>query len=395
MYPVSFIGFILTKTTFEPVHIYAGGTLVSSHCLMETVLKTEKSKLRDVAKLAGVSLGSASRAISSPSAVKPATLAKVQAAVQALGYVRDGAARALALRRTFSVAAIFPTLNNPIYADSIQALQQRLNNRNYQLLIASHEYDRRRELVSVRNFIDRGVEGVLLVGTDHDPAVFEALRLAQRPYVLMWSVDDSADHYCVGFSNERGGRQVAKHLLGLGHRHLAVVTGARAHNERARWRIQGIRNALGAVGLDLPESHILEQPFTLEGGRAGLRQAIGLTPRPTALVCTTDLLGLGACDEARRLDIAIPQLLSITGFDNIDFAAVATPPLTTVSVPIEIIGHLSADTLIAQIEGQSPPRLTCLETELVVRGSTTTVSPGPEGQRQLHRGNNALRGRCQ
>ncbi|MBA1289200.1 LacI family DNA-binding transcriptional regulator [Pseudomonas japonica] len=340
------------------------------------MLKIEKPKLRDVAKLAGVSLGSASRAISSPTLVKPATLAKVEAAVQALGYVRDGAARALALRRTFSVAAIFPTLNNPIYADSIQALQQRLNSHDYQLLIASHEYDRRRELVSVRNFIDRGVEGVLLVGTDHDPAVFEALRLAQRPYVLMWSVDDAADHYCVGFSNEQGGAQVARHLLTLGHQHLAVVTGARAHNERARWRVQGVRNALQAARLDLPESHVIEQPFTLDGGRVGLRQALALHPRPTALVCTTDLLSLGACDEARRQGIAIPAQLSVTGFDNIDFAAVATPPLTSVSVPIETIGHLSADTLIAQIEGRSPARLVALETELVVRGSTGRVVEG-------------------
>ena len=337
---------------------------------MEAMTKIEKPKLRDVARLAGVSLGSASRALSSPSQVKPATLAKVEAAVLALGYVRDGAARALALRRTFSVAAIFPTLNNPIYADSIQALQQRLNSHDYQLLIASHEYDRRRELASVRNFIDRGVEGLLLVGTDHDPAVFDALRLAQRPYVLMWSVDECADHHCVGFSNEHGGMLVARHLLELGHRHLAVVSGARVHNERTRFRIQGIRQALQAQGLTLPDSHILEQPFTLEGGRAGLHQALALRPRPTALVCTTDLLSLGACDQARRLGIAIPQQLSITGFDDIDFSAVASPTLTTVSVPIETIGHLSADNLIAQIEGRQVAQRTCLDIELVVRGST-------------------------
>ncbi|MFF7710128.1 substrate-binding domain-containing protein [Pseudomonas sp. NPDC007930] len=333
-------------------------------------MRSEKPKLRDVAQLAGVSLGSASRALSAPGQVKATTLAKVEAAVQALGYVRDGAARALALRRTFSVAAIFPTLNNPIYADSIQALQQRLNQHNYQLLIASHEYDRERELASVRNFIDRGVEGLLLVGTDHHPAVFEALRLAQRPYVLMWSVDACADHHCVGFSNEQGGELIARHLLQLGHRHLAVLCGQREHNERARFRIQGIRRALAAAGLELPESHIIEQPFTLEGGRAGLHAALALNPRPSALIGTTDLLSLGACDEARRLGVAVPEGLSVTGFDDIAFSAVAHPPLTTVSVPIEAIGHQSADTLIAQIEGRPAQARTCLEIGLVVRGST-------------------------
>ena len=336
----------------------------------KNMIKNSKPKLRDVAKLAGVSLGSASRAISAPAQVKPATLAKVEAAVQALGYVRDGAARALALRRTFSVGAIFPTLNNPIYADSIQALQQRLNEQGYQLLIASHEYDRHRELASVHNFIDRGVEGMLLVGTDHDPAVFEALRLAQRPYVLMWSVDACNTHHCVGFSNEEGGALIARHLLGLGHRRLGVLCGDRRYNERARFRIEGIRRELRTQGLELPESHIIEQPFTLEGGRAGLRAAMALGARPTALIATTDLLSLGACDEARVQGLRVPEDVSVTGFDDIAFSAVAHPALTTVRVPIVQIGRLSADNLIAQIEGQPAEARTCLDIELVVRGST-------------------------
>jgi len=329
-----------------------------------------RPKLRDVARLAGVSVGSASRAISAPDQVRPATLAKVEAAVRELSYVRNGAARALALRRTFSIGAIFPTLNNPIYADSIQAIQQRLNARNYQLLIASHEYDRSRELASVRNFIDRGIEGILLVGTDQDPAVFEALRLAQIPYVLMWSLDEAAHHHCVGFSNEAGGALMANHLLDLGHTRLAVLGGQRQFNERARLRTQGVRGAMAARGLALAEDHILEQPFTFEGGRAGLRAAMALHPRPTALLCGTDILSFGACDEARRMGIEVPEQLSISGFDDISFAAMSVPALTTVRVPITQIGNSSADNLIAQIEESEAPRHERLEIELIARAST-------------------------
>lgn len=335
--------------------------------------KNVKPKLRDVARLAGVSLGSASRALSFPDQVKPSTLAKVEAAVQQLRYVRDGAARALALRRTFSVGAIFPTLNNPIYADSIQALQQRLNTLNYQLIIASHEYDRARELAAVRNLIDRGIEGLLLVGTDHDPAVFEALNMANRPYVLMWSVDECAQHHCVGFNNASGGEMLAEHLLALGHQHFCVLTGSRMYNERARLRIQGVRNRLAAKGLELPESHIIEQPFSIEGGREGIRQILALQPRPTAVICTTDVLALGACDEARRLQIDVPSELSVAGFDNISFSAVASPTLTSISVPIVEIGSLSADALIAQIEGAPTQQVTELAIELIVRQSTGAV----------------------
>lgn len=341
--------------------------------------KNDKPKLRDVARLAGVSLGSASRALSNPNQVKPATLAKVDAAVRQLQYVMDGAARALALRRTFSVAAIFPTLNNPIYADSIQALQQRLNECGYQLIIASHEYDRERELCSVRNFIERGVEGVFLVGTDHDPAVFELLQRSQRPYVLMWSVDDCRDHCAVGFSNVRGGELIADHVLALGHRDVAIITGQRQYNERARYRIEGVRKRFARHGIEVPEQRIVEQPFSLEGGRAGFEQVLAMQPRPTALICTTDLLALGACEQAKRRQVEIPAQMTITGFDDISFSAIASPSLTSISIPIFEIGRLSADNLIAQIEGIEVEPVVELDISLVARESSAGVSPSLDG----------------
>jgi len=338
--------------------------------------KNHKPTLRDVARLAGVSLGSASRALSNPDQVKPATLAKVDDAVRQLQYVMDGAARALALRRTFSVAAIFPTLNNPIYADSIQALQQRLNAFGYQLIIASHEYDREREVSSVRNLIERGVEGICLVGTDHDPAVFDLLQVSQRPYVLMWSVDDCHEHCAVGFCNVRGGELVADHLLGLGHRDVAILTGHRQYNERTRYRIQGVRKRFAEQGLDVPESHIIEQPFSIDGGRAGLEQLLQISPRPTALICTTDLLALGASEQAKRCGIEVPTDLSITGFEDISSSAIASTSLISVSIQIFQNGPISDDTLIAQIEGAQVARVTELDIALVARQSSAPLAPG-------------------
>lgn len=332
----------------------------------------QRPTLRDVARLAGVSLGSASRAVDAPDQVKPTTRAKVEAAVRELGYVRDGAARALALRRTFSVGAIFPTLNNPIYADSIQALQGRLNEAKYQLFIASHEYDQQRELDTVRSFIERGVEGLLLVGTDHDPAVFEALRISRRPYVLIWSIDDAQEHCCVGFSNFEGGALVANHLLELGHQRFAVLTGARLHNERTRFRIEGMRSAMHSRALELSEESIFECPFTIEGGRSGMAEVLRQNELPTAIICTTDVLALGACDEARRHGLRVPEDVSITGFDNIGFGALANPPLSTVNVPILDIGRVGAEILIARIEGRNTPMMTKLPINFVARGSSAS-----------------------
>ena len=330
----------------------------------------EKPKLKDVAELAGVSIGSASRALSVPHLVKPATLEKVSAAVLKLGYVRDGAARALASRRTHSIGAIFPTFNNPAFAEAVQALQQRLSELGYHLIISSHEYDQDQELMSVRNMIERGVEGLLLVGTEHSQSVYEALNSSKCPFILMWSLDGAHSHHCVGFSNEEGGRMIARHLMSLGHRDIAMISGVVAYNERAQYRKVGVVDELLQEGIELSASQIIEQPFTLEGGRAGLRMAMEMTPRPTAIVCSTDVTCMGAIAEARSLGIKVPQELSITGFDDIDFAAVSVPALTTVNVPSSKIGIRSANNIVSLIEGRPLARRERVQIELVVRQST-------------------------
>lgn len=334
----------------------------------------DKPKLKDVAELAGVSIGSASRALAVPHLVKPATLAKVSAAVQKLGYVRDGAARALASRRTHSIGAIFPTFHNPAYSEAVQALQLRLTELGYHLIISSHEYDQGQEVVSVRNMIERGIEGLLLVGTEHTSAVYDALNASQCPFILMWSLDGVHPHPCVGFSNEEGGRMVAKHLLSLGHTDIAMIGGEMAHNERAQYRFKGIVGALQEKGMTFTADRLIEQPFTIEGGRAGLRMAMELVPRPTAVVCGADVTAMGAIAEARSLGIKVPGELSITGFDDIDFASISVPALTTVNVPSTKIGIVSANNIVALIEGRHMARRERVQIELIVRESTAPKS---------------------
>ncbi len=142
---------------------------------------------------------------------KPATLVKVQQAVAQLGYVRNGAAQALASRRTQTVAKIYPTLSNPIFSVSIHKLQQTLWKYGYQLLVSSHEYEPQREIDLLRVIVERGVDAVVLVGTDHSHEVYEMARQYALPYVLTWSIDDSTYPHCVGFgeSTVKGHRLIA------------------------------------------------------------------------------------------------------------------------------------------------------------------------------------------
>ncbi len=329
----------------------------------------KRSTLEDVARLAGVSLGSASRALSIPDQVKPATLAKVRHAVSQLGYVRNGAAQALASRRTKMVATIYPTLSNPIFSVAIHALQQTLWRFGYQLLVASHEYEPEREIELLRTVVERGVDALVLVGTDHPSEVFELARQYDLPYVMTWSIDGSHYPHCIGFSYYDAAFDLASLVVKMGHRRIALCNGFESANERARSRAAGTRAALKAAGLSLDASLVTEQPFNFEGGREAVRIFLAQETPPTVLICGTDLQAIGAIDECRRRGIRVPEDLSITGFDDIEHAAIVVPPLTTVKVPTEDIGVLAACRVVSLLEGETLRPAAPLESRVIVRES--------------------------
>ncbi len=155
-------------------------------------------RLADVARAAGVSLATASRALSEPRMVREDTRGRVQEAVAMLGYVPHGTARALATRRTRTIGAVFPPVDNPIFAGATHALAQELAAAGYTLLLASHDYDLEAEFAATRALVERGADGMVLVGLDHRPETLAVLERAGVPYEITWSLDDSGQHHCVG-----------------------------------------------------------------------------------------------------------------------------------------------------------------------------------------------------
>lgn len=330
---------------------------------------TKRPTLADVAKLAGVSLGTASRALSVPQRLKPATLQKVNAVVAELGYMRNGAARALASRKTRTIGAVFPTINNPVYANAIDTLQRASWALGYQLLIASHEYDSVQESDVTRTLMERGIDGVILVGTDHEEGVYSLIRQHALPYVLIWSLDETDYPHCIGFSNRAAAYRMAKLVLSHGHKKIAFCGGSARHNERSRARVAGTLEALGEAGLGIPARWMIEEPFSFEGGRRAVRRLWARKIRPTALICGTDLQAIGALHECQALGIDVPGHLSITGFDDIEYAGITTPPLTTVHVPTDQFGARAAVRIVALIEGKDPAPEEALVAHVVERGS--------------------------
>jgi LacI family transcriptional regulator len=328
------------------------------------------AKLSDVARLAKVSTATVSRALTLPHKVKPLTLKRVQQAVQALGYVAHGAARALASRRTRTIGAVIPTLDNAIFANTIHALQKTLDESGYMLLLASHEFDADIEVRATRALIERGIDGLVLLGTTHPPSVFEMIKAHHIPYVLTWALDESGRHPCIGFNSRTAAIRLADFLLDLGHREFAMISGVTANNERAKERRDGVREAIAARGARLPLSRIVEKPFTLSAGREGLREVMTGQQLPTAVICGNDVLAIGAVAECGVLGIAVPQQVSITGFDDMEIASLMTPGLTTMHFPTTELGTYAAQHLLSRLAGKDVKPLRELPVELIVRGTT-------------------------
>jgi LacI family transcriptional regulator, galactose operon repressor len=331
---------------------------------------TKTAKLADVARLSRVSTATVSRALTLPHKVKPATAARISQAVEALGYVAHGAARALASRRTRTIGAVIPTLDNAIFAKSVQALQRTLDESGYMLLVASHEFDATVEVRVTRTLIERGVDALVLLGTTHDDGLLQMLAAHQVPYVLIWALDASGRLPCVGFDSRAAGERIARHLLELGHREIAMISGVTTGNERASERQRGVRAALAERGLALQPQRVVEKPYALSAGREGMREILAGGPAPTAVICGNDVLAIGALAECHERGIAVPARISITGFDDMEIAAVVTPPLTTVRFPAADLGALAAQHLLARLAGREVDMCTELPVELIVRGST-------------------------
>jgi LacI family transcriptional regulator len=328
--------------------------------------------LVDVAALSGVSAATVSRALARPDMVNRMTLERVQKAAETLGYVPAGAARALASGRSFMIGAIVPTLDNAIFSRALQAMQLTLAAEGYQLIVASNDYVPAAEAGIIRSLLSRGVDGLMLVGADRSPDARAILERAGVPVVLTWCADPKFD--AVIIDNHQAGQLAARHLIGLGHRSIGIVTGPLAFNDRQRQRVDGVKAALEEHGLSLPEWRVMEQPFTLAGGRSGCRALLATSEPPTAIIGGIDILAVGCLAEAHAAGLTVPDDLSVVGIDNLEMAAHVSPSLTTVHIPTARIGEAAAGTLLKRLDGWSGRIVEALPVELVVRQSAARIA---------------------
>jgi len=266
------------------------------------------------------------------------------------------------------IAAIVPSLDNPIFSRALQSMQSVLAEAGRSLLVASSDYQPETEVAAIRVLLARGVEGLILVGAQRPPEAWALLETSGVAVVLTWCGDPRFDAVVV--DNHAAGRLAAQHLLDLGHRRMGLVCGVMRSNDRQRARMEGVRDALAAQGLDLPDWRVVEQDFTLAGGRSGCSALLSLGEPPSAIICGIDHLAVGCLVEAQARGLNVPGELSIVGIDNLEMAAHLSPALTTVHVPTARIGGEAARLILARLAGATARQVTELSIELVVRQSS-------------------------
>ncbi len=331
---------------------------------------TGRVTLSDVARAAGVSTSTASRALRGERAVAPELIAQVQTAAQRLAYVPDPAARALASRRSDHVAVLIPLLSNTLFVDLLEAAQKTLRAQGYQTLMGVTHYDRQEEEQLLRELLQHRPAGLLVTGRDHSPASIDLM--ARVPCVHLMDLAEpggAVPSYSVGFDQAEAGAELTRHLLRQGYRRVAFA--AAQLDARVLQRMSGWRSALQAAGAYDPTLEWLNPAASsLALGGQMFEQIVQQRPAIDAIFFCNDDLAQGALLSALRRGIRVPEQVAIVGFNDLTGSDQTLPALTTVRTPRARIGEAAAQMLLGLIKGQQPEQAQLdLGFELVVRAS--------------------------
>lgn len=308
--------------------------------------------MQDVARRAGVSTMTVSRALTTPSKVAPMTLERVQAAVRALGYVPDLIAGSLSSGRSRIVAALVSTIANSVFAETVDGLSRRLRMDNYQLLLGTTDYSAATEEALVKAVLGRRPDGLVIASGDHTAATVAELVRAQIPVVETWELPAEPIDLAVGFSNLEAGQAMTEALAAFGYRQIAFAGGGHGYSLRGQLRRLGYERAIAQSGGHprfVPSSSDRAAIATGARAVAGLMERF---PEADALFCYSDATALGALAECRRRGISVPGQLAIAGFGDFDVAGDEALQLTTVRVPKYEIGARAAEVLIERMRGR-------------------------------------------
>jgi LacI family transcriptional regulator len=331
-----------------------------------------KSTIHDVAKNAGVSVATVSHVINGTHYVSPELADRVYASINKLNYQQNKLARALSRKNIPLLALIVPDISNPYWSSLARAVQDVTDPYDYSVIVCSSDGILDREIRFLRS-LSGWVSGLILHPYHVSQVQVNQLILHNSPVVILGeftSPEKQPSNWDQVAANNRESVMAAvEYLIGLGHRRIAFIQGTVGTPSSVR-RMAGFLDALNSAGLPIQDNLIILGDYTRVGGRKAMAELLNRPDPPTAVVCANDLSALGALEEAQVRGHKVPQSISIVGFDDIDEAALASPPLTTIRLPPHEIGVVAAEKLIERLKGREESSYAFIKGELIIREST-------------------------
>ena len=326
--------------------------------------------LKEVAARCGVSTATVSRVLNDTGRVKEATRARVLRAMSKLNYHPNIHARTLAHGKSRTLGMIVSNLRNPFFLDIFQVLEADAHERGFEVLVANTDYESKQLLTQVRLMRGRSVAGLAVIVSEMEPTLMKELSEDPMPVVFYDVGVPSATSASIRTDYARGTRRAVEYLYSLGHRRMAFV-GHHSALEPLNDRRRSFEAAIAECCADARCTTVVDRDSPA-GGEQATRRLLATGFGPTALICVNDFMALGAMKALRDAGLAVPRDVSVVGYDNISLSGFACPPLSTLDVPRERIGHLLGEALMTAGGTPSPlwGREILIEPELIIRDST-------------------------
>lgn len=307
--------------------------------------------MKDVARLAGVSAMTVSRALRVPESVSPATRERIHSVIESIGYLPNRVAGSLSSKRTNLVALIVPSLRNALYAEMIQGISDVLRGHELQLMIADSGYSLEQEERLISTFVEQRVCGIILHNTRHTGRATQILQGSETPCVETGNLRTDPIDMLVSYSNFAAGKAMATHLLQNGYRRMGFASLPVRLSDRLRERRRGFIAGLKQAGVEINPALVLEVDAGLASGASALARIVELDRRVDAVFFAGDVLAAGAVFECQRRGLSVPEQMAVAASDDNDLMQNMNPPLTTVRFPRYEIGQRSAELIVRRTRG--------------------------------------------
>ena len=343
---------------------------------MDKPRKTQKKEtvpngrptILDLARHAGVSIATVSRALNTPDVVSDVMRRKVEASVAELGYVTSSVGKALRKQRTRVIGTLLPQLDNPLFSVFAAGVHSALSEAGYVGFIQPVGWDNRQLSKHARTMIANGAEGIIVFGRIDDPDLFRLQKAQKFPLISAYSYHEGSDVPCVGIDNYSATKLLVNLLLQLGHKRIAMLSANMIANDRQQSRIDAYRDVMAEHGLPVFLEDIdLSSPEADPSPR--LEKLLKGENRVSAILCNRDVLAYRTLSVCMKLGIRVPEDVSLTGFDELEYASLLYPPLTTVAVPAAEIGRNAARQVISYLEEGRPLSSYRYDTHVILRQS--------------------------